>query len=231
MKKNGNRRYWDVEEEEEIKRYILSCDDKERHKIYSDIIQPVFKKLIENIFYTYNFNKTLGRLSDIENDLLIHLYEKLSTNKFDIYKGTKSFSFFGTVAKNWLIQQSNQAGKKIFIDEETHSNIVQDISIDNYRTDLTNSDNIELIKLLIEQFDQFVNDEKSELTEDDKAIIEIVSNVLKNYELFNIYNKKQIYVYIREGTGLSSKKITKTIKKLRTIYKEKKEEFFDDGEE
>ena len=55
-------------------------------------------------------------------------------------------------------------------------------------------------------------------------VIEIDFDIGKNYRLasaeppFSIYNKKQLYVYIREATDLPSRKITKSLKKIKVNY-------------
>ena len=66
---------------------------------------------------------------------------------------------------------------------------------------------------------------KENYTRDDFAVLEIVNDILKNYERFNIYNKKQLYVYIREATDLPSRKITKSLKKIKLDYFSVKEDF------
>ena len=68
----------------------------------------------------------------------------------------------------------------------------------------------------IADFDDW--DAKGNYTKDDFAVLEIVNDILKNYERFNIYNKKQLYVYIREATDLPSRKITKSLKKIKINY-------------
>ena len=76
--------------------------------------------------------------------------------------------------------------------------------------------NEDFINEIIEDFDDW--DAKDNYTKDDFAVLEIVNDILKNYDRFNIYNKKQLYVYIREATDLPSRKITKSLKKIKINY-------------
>ncbi|MDP7197059.1 MAG: hypothetical protein QF864_12840, partial [SAR202 cluster bacterium] len=131
MEKQRKNMYWAQPQEQAIKDYIASDSITERHDIYINIIQDAFKKLIENIFYTFNFNKILGDKENIEHDLLIHLYERIC--KFKPERGTKSFSFFGTTVKNWFIQRTNAAKKKIHIDEDAQIGLIQTLSINEYK--------------------------------------------------------------------------------------------------
>ena len=63
------------------------------------------------------------------------------------------------------------------------------------------------------------------LKKDDLAVLEIINDIMKNYHKFNIYNKKQLYVYVREATDLPSRKITKSIKKIKKTYMVLKDEY------
>ena len=100
---------------------------------------------------------------------------------------------------------------------------MQNISIHAYEENEVGRYNEEFISEIIDDFDDW--DEKDNYTRDDFAVLEIVNDILKNYHLFNIYNKKQLYVYIREATDLPSRKITKSLKKIKLDYFSVKEDF------
>ena len=97
------------------------------------------------------------------------------------------------------------------------------ISVNEYKNEEVNRYNEEFIGEIIEDFDDW--DAKTNYTRDDFAVLEIVNDILKNYDRFNIYNKKQLYVYIREATDLPSRKITKSLKKIKSDYFVVREEF------
>ena len=202
-------KYWGEDQESAVVEFNTNADIDEKHKVFVDVIEPAFRKLVENIYYTYNFNKILWDREQIEHEVMTHLYEKLS--KFDISKNKKSFSYFGTITKNWMIQRCNADKNKRFIDDDNQDIIVQNISIHAYEEDEVGRHNEEFISEIIGDFDNW--DAKENYTRDDFAVLEIVNDILKNYERFNIYNKKQLYVYIREATDLPSRKITKSLKK------------------
>ena len=207
-------KYWGEDQEYAVVEFNTNADMDEKHKVFVDVIEPAFRKLVENIYYTYNFNKILWDREQIEHEVMTHLYEKLS--KFDISKNKKSFSYFGTITKNWMIQRCNADKNKRFIDDDNQDIIVQNISIHAYEEDEVGRHNEEFINEIIGDFDDW--DAKDNYTRDDFAVLEIVNDILKNYERFNIYNKKQLYVYIREATDLPSRKITKSLKKIKLDY-------------
>ena len=214
-------KYWGEDQESAIVDFNTNSDIEEKHKVFVAIIEPAFRKLVENIYYTYNFNKILWDREQIEHEVMTHLYEKLS--KFDTSKNKKSFSYFGTITKNWMIQRCNADKNKRFIDDDNQDIIVQNISINAYEEDVVGRHNEEFIGEIIDNFDDW--DKKDNYSRDDFAVLEIVNDILKNYERFNIYNKKQLYVYIREATDLPSRKITKSLKKIKLDYFEVKEDF------
>ena len=214
-------KYWGEDQESAVVEFNTNADIDEKHKVFVDVIEPAFRKLVENIYYTYNFNKILWDREQIEHEVMTHLYEKLS--KFDISKNKKSFSYFGTITKNWMIQRCNADKNKRFIDDDNQDIIVQNISIHAYEEDEVGRHNEEFINEIIGDFDDW--DAKENYTRDDFAVLEIVNDILKNYERFNIYNKKHLYVYIREATDLPSRKITKSLKKIKINYSDVKENF------
>ena len=214
-------KYWGTPQEEAIVEFNTNEDIEDKHKVFVAVIEPAFRKLVENIYYTYNFNKILWDREQIEHEVMTHLYEKLS--KFDTSKNKKSFSYFGTITKNWMIQRCNADKNKRFIDDDNQDIIVHNISIHAYEENKVERHNEEFIGEIIEDFDDW--DAKDNYTRDDFAVLEIVNDILKNYQRFNIYNKKQLYVYIREATDLPSRKITKSLKKIKNNYSGIKEDF------
>ena len=214
-------KYWGTEQEEAIVEFNTNEDIEDKHKVFVAIIEPAFRKLVENIYYTYNFNKILWDREQIEHEVMTHLYEKL--NKFDISKNKKSFSYFGTITKNWMIQRCNADKNKRFIDDDNQDIIVQNISINAYEENEVNQHNQDFITGIIEDFDDW--ESKENYNKEDFAVLEIINDILKNYHRFNIYNKKQLYVYIREATDLPSRKITKSLKKIKINYSDIKEDF------
>ncbi len=217
-------KYWGEDQEYAVVEFNTNADMDEKHKVFVDVIEPAFRKLVENIYYTYNFNKILWDREQIEHEVMTHLYEKLS--KFDISKNKKSFSYFGTITKNWMIQRCNADKNKRFIDDDNQDIIIQNISIHAYEEDQVGRHNEEFINEIIDDFDDW--DAKDNYTRDDFAVLEIINDILKNYHKFNIYNKKQLYVYIREATDLPSRKITKSLKKIKLGYMGVKESFIDE---
>ena len=214
-------KYWGELQESAIIDFNTNENTDSKHKVYNDIILPAFSKLVENIYYTYNFNKILFDYQQTRHEAMAHLYEKLG--KFDPTSGAKSFSYFGTIVKNWMIQQSNAAKKQVFVDNENVDTVVFDKSMEFYEDIEKTKDDYAFIEGLIGCFDDLMIQDA--MNKDDLAVLEIINDIMKNYHKFNIYNKKQLYVYVREATDLPSRKITKSIKKIKKTYMVLKDEY------
>ena len=97
--------YFTKETDEYIKRFLKSDDVEEKHVIFNEGIRPAFEKLIENLIYVYKFFN-LDDVEILKKDCLANLYQMLP--KFDPDKGSKGFSYFNVVAKNWFIQKTRE---------------------------------------------------------------------------------------------------------------------------
>mgnify|MGYP003386357317 FL=1 len=160
-------KYWGELQESAIIDFNTNENTDSKHKVYNDVILPAFSKLVENIYYTYNFNKILFDYQQTRHEAMAHLYEKLG--KFDPTSGAKSFSYFGTIVKNWMIQQSNAAKKQVFVDNENVDTVVFDKSMEFYEDIEKTKDDYAFIEGLIGCFDDLMIQEA--LNKDDLAVL------------------------------------------------------------
>jgi len=217
--------YWGTDEETAIVLFNQMEDVEAKHIIYVDTIEPAFHRLVENIYYAYNFNKTLYDYDSIKHEAITHLYEKL--NRYNPQLNKKSYSYFGTIVKNWLIQQSNSFKKQIFIDGDSRDGVIHDLSLTHYSNEVVEIESKGLINKVIYDLIDVVEDNNNVLTDDDNKVLCIVIEVLKEYQILDITNKKQLYVYVREATDLPSRKITKSLNKIRGLYSHIKLDFIE----
>ena len=107
--KTSPKMYFGTEQHEAIVRYQKEEDDRTRKEIYLNEILPAFNKLAENLIYIHGF-KSHESFESLRSDCVVFLYETLK--KFDPSRGTKAFSYFNVVAKNWLIIQNKKKVNK-----------------------------------------------------------------------------------------------------------------------
>jgi hypothetical protein len=80
----------------------------------------------------------------------------------------------------------------------------------------------ELDKLdIVELFIKYVDDNLFELFDkpEDIKVADAILEIFKKRENIDIFNKKAVFIYVKEMTDTQSNTITKVIKKLKTIYK------------
>jgi hypothetical protein len=53
----------------------------------------------------------------------------------------------------------------------------------------------------------------------EKKVLEAIRIILSNPDAIEIFNKKAIYLYIREITGLNTKQIVNNLNKMRVKYR------------
>jgi hypothetical protein len=214
IKKSNN--YFDKKTEDAIIRLQQELDLEKKKEIFVQEIKPSFSKLIENIIFVYKFH-TLGEIDILKNDCLSFLFENIY--KFNGLKGHKAFSYFNVVAKHWFIQRIKINKKRL------KSNVCFDSTLLN---NLENSDNESIVfsyekDILKNEFFSLLKDEaknwrKKFEKEQEKKVLEAVILLLENPDLISIYNKKCIYLYLKEITGLNTKQIVTNLIKIRKKY-------------
>ena len=59
----------------------------------------------------------------------------------------------------------------------------------------------------------------------ERRVVEAIKIILEDPDGIEIFNKKAIYLYIREITGLNTKQIVNNLTKVRNRYKEFKNDW------
>ena len=106
--KNKNYYFTKVHEDAIVK-YANTEDRDLRGVLYEEYIQPAFDQMVDKIIYTYRFT-TLPNIEYLKGDCKVWLTTIL--NKYDPNKGSKAFSYFSVVTKNWLIVKLSRHKKE-----------------------------------------------------------------------------------------------------------------------
>jgi len=204
-----------------IVRYNQSDDPIVRNKIYTEEIHAAFLKLAENIINTFKFSYFSYGFRDLQEEVVSNLV--INMHKFDETKGSKAFSYFSVVAKNYLILNNNANYKKMKI----HDDI--DVLYGHGHDDETIEKNPskDVFKKTIDYFDE--NLERLFPKEQDRDIAESIIYLCKNKDNIDNFNKKAIYIMIREMTDVKTSKITQVTNTFRKIYPKIQEEVLTRG--
>jgi len=204
--------------EEAIIEYAKSDDNVVKTKLYSSLIQPAFSELVDKIVYTYKFNN-LPNIDYLKDDCKVWLTTIL--NKYDPNRGSKAFSYFSVITKNWFIHKvkknSQAARREINIDDAMRSTN-QTFIVEKNRYEITR-EKAEFWNALLTFVKTLEKNNSVIKNDNDRKVINSIEYMLENMEKIEILNKKAIYLYLREMTGLTTKQLAPTLRKIKIEYK------------
>jgi len=214
-KKSTKNHYFTKVHEDAIVKYARTEDKELRTKLYIEFIQPAFDQMVDKIIYTYRFTN-LPNIAYLRDDCKIWLTTIL--NKYDPSKGSKAFSYFSVVTKNWFIHKvkKNQKRNKVEVYLEDMLNELDEKVVSQEPTYSELREEAEFWKALnseIETWNSFM------LKENERKVLMAVRILLDSADEIEIFNKKAIYLYLREITGLNTKQVVNNLNKLRKKYK------------
>ncbi len=215
-KPRTKRLYFTQVHEDAIIEYNNSTDFKRKTELYETLIHPALDEMVDKIVYTYKFT-SLPNIAELQSDCKVMLVTIL--HKYDPSKGSKAFSYFSVITKNWFIAQVKKNAKKN----------KREVSLENYLsmeqiggTELYAEDEYyqkkereEFMSLLKEEIDSW---DSVAMRPNEKKVYEAIKTLLTNADKLEIFNKKAIYLYLREITGLNTKQIVAQLSKMRVKY-------------
>jgi hypothetical protein len=215
MKQKKNKKvYFGPEVDVSIAKYNNEADAAVRSLIYQREIKQPMEKLVENIIHTFKFYYTDNvPLPQVQHEVVSFLVERL--HKFDPSKGSKAFSYFGMIAKNYCILKNKKNYKKLI----EHKRIDLDESIDLEQEDNSDQPNIERF---FEQYLAYWEDRVGLYykKEKDQRLAEAFLDLFRKRDRIEIFNKKALYIYIREMTNANTQQITKIVKEMKGRWKQ-----------
>jgi uncharacterized pyridoxamine 5'-phosphate oxidase family protein len=214
--------YFTQDTENAIIEYNKCENPTERNIIYTRRIHPAFYKLAEIMIHRFKFYNFDVPHEDVKHEVVTFLHEKLCKYKED---SGKAFSYFSIVAKNYLIAENN---KNYYQYKSKHGIEV----IDAERNVINEKLRGEMIDEQNDFIDLFVDIMEKYLAsifpkQRDIQIADSVLYLFKTRENIENYNKKAIYILIRERTGVKSQYITNVISRVKVIYSKLYREYCD----
>ena len=229
-KKRGRKRtkkqYFTPDTDLAIKEYLASSNQEERDEIFKTRIHYPFYKLAENLIHTFKFYYTeVDDLEDLKHEVIVFLLEKL--DYFKPERGSKAFSYFSIVGKNYLILYNNnnytkKKQKTNVLAADDDEGVINQLGRDGRKQEL--KDFIDYMTEYIDKhmFTMFKKDK-------DRKVCDVINILFKRRENLEIFNKKALYIYIREMTEVDTPIITKVTKKLKKLYKKLYSEYIEKG--
>jgi hypothetical protein len=213
-----SKNYFTQETEDYIVKYNNQPDSEIRSKIYETHIHYPFFKLTQNIIHTFKFYHTeVENLEHLQHEIITFLLTKM--HLFDPSRGAKAYSYFGTIVKRWLIlyntKNYTKKVKKVDVDVLTgeNSTYVYSMGDDKVKSDLDK---------YVDLFVDYTTENILELfpKKNDAQIADAILELFRKRETIEVFNKKALYIYIREMVDVKTPKITKIADKLHDIFKQ-----------
>jgi len=225
-KKAKSKNYFTQDTEDAIVLYNSLSDSDEKSKIYERRIHYPFFKLTENIIHTFKFYYTeVDDIEHLQHEVICFLLSKI--HLFDPTKGAKAYSYFGTIAKRYLILQ-NQKNYKKRIDKAPVEELYKD---DNHSYSISDHPADDPLSKYIDLFIEHCTKNIYNLfpKQHDAEVADAILELFRKREEIDIFNKKALYIYIREMVDVKTPKITKIANQLYDIFKDNYIFYIDNG--
>lgn len=220
------RIYFPLATEKAIIQYNKSSNPDEREQLYREYIERPFDKLAENIINRFKFPYVNASFEDIKSQVVSFLV--LNLHKFTEGKG-KAFSYFSVVAKNYLILNNNNGYK-----QEQRFDYLSDKSENNMNLEelleepgQIDPDASEFVILMIRYWD--LNLTRIFKKKRDVEIATAVIELFRRAEGIENFNKKALYLYVREMTNHKTNYITKVVNKMKVHVDKQIDEYKETG--
>lgn len=217
--------YFTADTEAAIVKYNETEDSKEKDRIYNNEIQGAFGKIAENVYNTFKFSYADVSPLEIQKQAISHMVANIG--KYEKGKG-KAFSYFSIVAKHWFILDNNTTyrrfKKHVEICEQTGESGEFVVEPEHEKQE---SETREFIKLMVEFWDKNVGNYFNK--DRDLKIANAVVEIFRNADRIDVFNKKALYLYIREIADCQTQHITKVVNKMKNTQQQITEEYLNRG--
>ena len=213
-KRNNKNYYFTSDHEDAIVKYARTNCKKERTELYIEFIRPAFNEMVDKIVFTYKFTN-LPNIDSLREECKIWLMTIL--DKYDPNKGSAAFSYFSVITKNWFIHKVKRQQKrnKREIDLGNISKRYEEEYLSTNESYVTQRVEEEFWKSFYTELKSW---DISQMKENDTKVYKAIIILFESKEEIDIFNKKAIYLYLREITGLNTKQIVNSLKKFRKRY-------------
>lgn len=232
--KNVTRMYFTQDTEDAIVLYNNTTDLAVREQIFRDRILHPFQKLVENVFNTFKFSYFETGPLDVQKECLTHLvanmhkFDPTRTSRNDPTKKTRAFAYFSIIAKHYFILLNNTNYKKfnqnVEISDEREDNTIQLQQDDKYYAQQELND---FIKLIIDFWEKNVS--KIFNKQRDLNIANAVIELFRSSDRIDAFNKKALYLYIREIALCKTQQITKVINRMKQYQDTIQKSYMENG--
>ena len=224
-KKKTKHYYFNQTTENAIVRYNKTDDVVLKNVIYNEHISYPFDKLAENIIHTFKFYYFDVPSEQVKHEVVSFLV--MNMHKFKEGKG-KAFSYFSIVAKNYLILHNNKNYKNYKIHDK--------MDVLDYGSHISDKqgekDVAEFNKTYVDEMLDYWENNLTNIFKRQKDILvaDAVLEMFRRRENIENFNKKALYILIREMTGSKTQHITRIVNVMKKYNIRLQTEFANSGQ-
>jgi hypothetical protein len=206
--------YFTKVHEQAIIDYCLTTDNRKRSELYILYIQPAFNEMVDKIVYSYKFT-SLPNIDYLKDDCKLWLTTILE--KYNPNRGSKAFSYFSVITKNWFIHKVKKTARQRKR-EVGYEEIFKDIDDERIIVKNEYESGREEREFWLYFYSEVNSWDCEKLKENERKVLDAIKILFDSVDDIEIFNKKAIYLYLRELTGLNTKQIVNNLKKMRKRY-------------
>lgn len=224
MGRKSSNNYFTKAVDAAIEQYNDEDDEELRSYIYeADIYEPL-DKLVENVIHRYKFHEYDWSYEVLKHDCVTYLTDRL--DRFSPERG-KAYSFFTVIARNYLTQRAKSTYGKKIIREELHSVDEDRDVISEMYTDYQTA----LLSEFVRMWSEWGLDNVMELFSKnrDRRIANALFVLFENSSDIDNYNKKALYILVREHARVKTQYITPIVNELKVMFSEMSNDYLRDG--
>lgn len=207
--------YFTADVESAIIQYNSMANSVERSRLYEKRIHKSLNKLVENVIHKFKFYEYESTYADLKHDTVAFLHERLGN--YTQEKG-KAFSYFTIITRNYLIARAKEA---------------RAVSVNKYEVEQIDENRVIINEVVQDERRGLIADFFYEWTEwgysniellfirpRDQRIANAVFDIFKDCKNVENFNKKALYILIREHADVKTQYITKIVNRLREMFTE-----------
>ncbi len=212
-RRKKSKMYFGQPVQDAVIRYNESTNPAVKNEIYRTEIAAAFDKMAENLIHTFKFYYFDYPFTEVKHEVVSFMVMQMP--KYNPDKG-RAFSYFSVVGKNYLILNNNNNYKKMKI----HDGIdVLDFKR-NIRSETVIDEASEFNREFVNQMLDYWENNITNIFHRQKDILvaDSVLELFRKRQNIENFNKKALYIMIREMTGSNTQHITRVVNQMKKFY-------------
>ena len=224
-RRKKTKMYFGTPVQNAIIRYNETSNPVIKNRIYKEHVHAAFEKMAENLIHTFKFYYFDYPFEDVKAEVVSFMVMQMPKYKPD--KG-RAFSYFSIVGKNYLILNNNNNYKKMKSQDQLDVlDFKRNIKSEGRQTEQEEF-NSEFVNQMLEYWDNNITNIFRR--QKDILVADSVLELFRRRENIENFNKKALYIMIREMTGSNTQHITRVINQMKKYYFNMMMEFSSTGD-